>query len=112
MSRKQRGGRGLNPGPPDPGIRGVHHSVTHASQNLAKPWGFFGLFVFVFVFDIFPGWKFCKIGGPRNLDIGALNFFKKTCEWNTPMAILVLENSFWGLDEARKKAAKNVVIDG
>ena len=77
LSRKQRGGRGLNPGPPDPGIRGVHHSVTHASQNLAKPWGFFGLFVFVFVFDIFPGWKFCKIGGPRNLDIGALNFLKK-----------------------------------
>ena len=61
--RKQRGGRGLNPRPPDPGIRGVHHLVTYAL-------GFFGLFVFVFdIFssmEILQNWRSSK---PRNWSI-------------------------------------------
>ena len=97
--RKQRGGRGLNPGPPDPGIRGVHHLVRYASQNLAKPWGFL-VCLFLFL-TFFPAWKFCKIGGPRNLEIGVLNF-KKTCEQNTPIAISSPGKLFLGAGRGQK----------
>ena len=31
---KQRDGRGLNPGPPDPVVRGINRSATHASCTL------------------------------------------------------------------------------
>ena len=34
------------------------------------------LFVLFLFLTFFPGWKFCKIGGPQNLEIGALNLKK------------------------------------